>query len=300
MLRHEFQPTGVFLDSATYGLPPKVALQALSAVTAAWASGRYDPVSCDQAVGGARSTCARLHSVCAEDVAIGHQVSPMVGLIGRPCLREHACWRPRATSPRCCSAVRRRLRRAHDPAVAARRRGRQPHRPGGRLSRPIRRRTARRFGRHLQRSNQLLRTDVGRRHPRVRLAPARRRAVLTRGDGWVQMAMPPARDRVHDDRAQAARPDRPASRRLVRRRASLGQLLRNAPATRQRRPPLRRLPRLAELAYRRRHAGTVRSRREPGRQLLLLVSLKPKQQPARDLNRLATHPSLRGSRSAAA
>ena len=32
VLRHEFQPTGVYLDSATYGLPPKVALQALSAV----------------------------------------------------------------------------------------------------------------------------------------------------------------------------------------------------------------------------------------------------------------------------
>jgi selenocysteine lyase/cysteine desulfurase len=81
VLRHEFQPTGVYLDSATYGLPPQAALQALSAVTAAWASGRYDPVSCDRAVGGARSTFARLHSVCAADVAIGHQVSPMVGLI---------------------------------------------------------------------------------------------------------------------------------------------------------------------------------------------------------------------------
>ena len=79
--RLESQPTVVYLDSATYGLPPKVALQALSAVTAAWASGRYDPVSCDQAVGRARSTFARLHSVLATDVAIGHQVSPMVGLI---------------------------------------------------------------------------------------------------------------------------------------------------------------------------------------------------------------------------
>ena len=80
VLRHEFQPTGVYLDSATYGLPPNVALQALSAVTAAWAGGRYDPVSCDQAVGRARSTFARLHNVFAADVAIGHQVSPMVGL----------------------------------------------------------------------------------------------------------------------------------------------------------------------------------------------------------------------------
>jgi hypothetical protein len=65
VLRHEFQPMGVYLDSATYGLPPKAALQALSAVTAAWASGRA-----------------------------------------------------------AVSAARRRLRRVHDPAGAARRRGR--------------------------------------------------------------------------------------------------------------------------------------------------------------------------------
>ena len=81
VLRHEFQPAGVYLDSATYGVPPKAALQALSAVTVAWTSGRYDPVSCDQAVGRARRTFARLHSVLAADVAIGHQVSPLVGLI---------------------------------------------------------------------------------------------------------------------------------------------------------------------------------------------------------------------------
>ena len=74
VLRHDFQPTGVYLDSATYGLPPKAALEALSAVTAAWASGRYDPVRCDRAVGRARSAFARLHGVSAEDVAIGHQV----------------------------------------------------------------------------------------------------------------------------------------------------------------------------------------------------------------------------------
>ena len=44
---HEFQPTGVYLDSATYGLPPKVALQALSAVTAAYTvSGTLSRLSC--------------------------------------------------------------------------------------------------------------------------------------------------------------------------------------------------------------------------------------------------------------
>jgi selenocysteine lyase/cysteine desulfurase len=81
VVRREFQPAGVYFDSATYGLPPKTALEALVAAVDGWTSGRYDPVSCDQAVGHARSTFARLHGVVAEDVAIGRQVSPMVGLI---------------------------------------------------------------------------------------------------------------------------------------------------------------------------------------------------------------------------
>ena len=41
----EFQPAGVYLDSARYGLPPKAALQPLSAVTGACANGSYDPGS---------------------------------------------------------------------------------------------------------------------------------------------------------------------------------------------------------------------------------------------------------------
>lgn len=85
--RHGFRPAGVYLDSATYGLPPTAALGALSEVTTAWASGRYDPVSCDRAVADARGAFARLHGVSAADVAIGHQVSPMVGVIAAslPC-----------------------------------------------------------------------------------------------------------------------------------------------------------------------------------------------------------------------
>ena len=167
VLRHEFQPTGVYLDSATYGLPPKAALQALSAVTVAWTSGRYDPVSCDQAVGRrtqhVRATAQRPRGGC------GDRPSGLTN--GRPDSRVPAFASTRAGGRgrlhlAAVSAARRRLRRAHDPAGAARRRGRQPHRPGGRLRRPIRRRTARRFGRHLQRSSQLRRTDVGRRAPR--------------------------------------------------------------------------------------------------------------------------------------
>jgi selenocysteine lyase/cysteine desulfurase len=81
MLSSGFRPDGVYLDSATYGLPPQSALDALAAVTADWAAGRYDPPGCDHVVSRAREIFARLHGVSASDVAIGHQVSPFVGLI---------------------------------------------------------------------------------------------------------------------------------------------------------------------------------------------------------------------------
>jgi selenocysteine lyase/cysteine desulfurase len=81
MLRSAFAPAGVYLDSATYGLPPTTALEELASVSADWASGSYDPLGCDAAVARARGSFARLHGVRAADVAIGHQVSPLVGLV---------------------------------------------------------------------------------------------------------------------------------------------------------------------------------------------------------------------------
>ncbi len=263
-LRHEFEPMGVYLDSASYGLPPKAALQALSAVTAAWASGRYDPVSCDQAVGRARSARSR---DCTGIFAGGCRDRPSGLTNGRshmrrvPASAKRACWRPTATSPRCCfrcsppaAPV------AHDPARAgSRRRGRQPHRPRGRLRRPIRRRTARRFGRRLSiaaascscdqraltwsadatQACGWLPLDAGRFS--VMVTGGYKWLCHPRGTAFMTIAASKLRDRIV-----------PHGRRLVRRRASLGDLLRNPPATRQRRPPLRRLSCLAELAARRR------------------------------------------------
>jgi selenocysteine lyase/cysteine desulfurase len=81
LLPEEFEPAGCYLDSATYGLPPASALRELSAVTAAWAAGTYDPLTCDDAVARARGAFARMHNVASADVAIGHQVSPLVGVI---------------------------------------------------------------------------------------------------------------------------------------------------------------------------------------------------------------------------
>jgi selenocysteine lyase/cysteine desulfurase len=81
MLADQFTPTCIYLDTATYGLPPKPALERLAAATAEWANGSYEPTACDQEVESARGAFARLHGVTPADVAIGHQVSPLVGLL---------------------------------------------------------------------------------------------------------------------------------------------------------------------------------------------------------------------------
>jgi selenocysteine lyase/cysteine desulfurase len=81
LLPHEFRPDCCFLDSATYGLPLASALAELSALTADWAAGTYNPVDCDEAIARARGAFARMHGVAASDVAIGHQVSPLVGVV---------------------------------------------------------------------------------------------------------------------------------------------------------------------------------------------------------------------------
>jgi selenocysteine lyase/cysteine desulfurase len=80
-LSSAFSPAGHYLDTATYGLPPSGALAALRTVTGQWAAGTYDPLSCDDVVARARSGFAALHGVSAGDVAIGHQVSPLVGAV---------------------------------------------------------------------------------------------------------------------------------------------------------------------------------------------------------------------------
>lgn len=80
-LSSAFTPSGHYLDTATYGLAPEDAVTALQSVTAQWAAGTYDPLSCDAVLAHARTAFAQLVHVDAEDVAIGHQVSPLVGAV---------------------------------------------------------------------------------------------------------------------------------------------------------------------------------------------------------------------------
>jgi selenocysteine lyase/cysteine desulfurase len=80
-LRDQFTPRGTYLDSATFGLPPRAAREAFAAVTADWATGVYDPLEADAAITRSRAAFAVLAGVDAGTVAVGHQVSPFVGLL---------------------------------------------------------------------------------------------------------------------------------------------------------------------------------------------------------------------------
>ena len=77
----EFEPETAYLNTASMGLPPVRTRAALAADIAEWAAGRANPVGYDVAVRASRASFARLVGAQPEQVAIGAQVSPLVGLI---------------------------------------------------------------------------------------------------------------------------------------------------------------------------------------------------------------------------
>ncbi len=77
----EFSAEGVYLDSATLGLPPGRTVEALRLALDAWQHGTADARAFDDSVRAARDLFAGLVGVPSSWVAIGHQVSPFVGLV---------------------------------------------------------------------------------------------------------------------------------------------------------------------------------------------------------------------------
>jgi selenocysteine lyase/cysteine desulfurase len=67
-----------WLNTASYGLPPRPAWDAMQAALADWRSGRTSWEGWDTATGQARESFARLVGVPAEDVAVGAQVSQLL------------------------------------------------------------------------------------------------------------------------------------------------------------------------------------------------------------------------------
>lgn len=70
-----------YFNTASYGLPPRTAVDALQAVLADWRVGRTSWEPWDSFVSGSRAAFARLTGVPAGDVAVGSTVSEQLGLV---------------------------------------------------------------------------------------------------------------------------------------------------------------------------------------------------------------------------
>lgn len=79
-LRH-WEPVPGYLDAPTMGLPPKVVTDALRRHLDDWSAGRCSATGFDEDVRRSRAAFARLVGVTPDDVAIGAQVSALVGLV---------------------------------------------------------------------------------------------------------------------------------------------------------------------------------------------------------------------------
>ena len=76
-----WDPEPGFLNTASYGLPPRPAFAAVQAMLDEWRTGRTSWEPWDQSVDQARERFARLVNVPAADVAIGTTVSELLGLV---------------------------------------------------------------------------------------------------------------------------------------------------------------------------------------------------------------------------
>jgi selenocysteine lyase/cysteine desulfurase len=79
--RTEFSADGIYLDTATFGLPPRRTMAALERALDGWRRGSADAAGYDAVVEASRRDYARLVGVEPSWVAIGSQVSAFVGLV---------------------------------------------------------------------------------------------------------------------------------------------------------------------------------------------------------------------------
>jgi selenocysteine lyase/cysteine desulfurase len=79
--RDQWSPEGVYLNTASYGLPPRDGFHALQVALADWRGGRTSWEHWGESTEGARAAFAAMVGVARERVAIGATVSEFVGLI---------------------------------------------------------------------------------------------------------------------------------------------------------------------------------------------------------------------------
>jgi selenocysteine lyase/cysteine desulfurase len=76
-----WSPAGTYLNTASYGLPPAPAWEALQSALDDWRTGRTSWEHWQEETDTARATFARLVGVAAEQVAVAANVSSLVGLV---------------------------------------------------------------------------------------------------------------------------------------------------------------------------------------------------------------------------
>ena len=76
-----WEPAGIYLNTASYGLPPRPAWDALQAALADWRAGRTSWEHWGDSTETARASFARMCGVPLEWVAIGANASTMAGLV---------------------------------------------------------------------------------------------------------------------------------------------------------------------------------------------------------------------------
>jgi selenocysteine lyase/cysteine desulfurase len=79
--RSLWQAEGVYLNTASFGLPPRPAWDALQAALADWRAGRTSWEHWGDATEAARASFARLCRVAVDHVTVGASVSGLVGLV---------------------------------------------------------------------------------------------------------------------------------------------------------------------------------------------------------------------------
>lgn len=77
----QFEAEGVYLDTASLGLPPRASLEAVRAALEDWRLGRASPPDYDAPVAASRQAYAQLVGVDPGRVAVGSQVSVFAGLV---------------------------------------------------------------------------------------------------------------------------------------------------------------------------------------------------------------------------
>lgn len=79
--RDLFPGSSGYLNTAALGLPPRPAMDALRSALDRWENGLATPADYDEAIAGSRQLFADLVHVPADRVAVGAQVSALVGLV---------------------------------------------------------------------------------------------------------------------------------------------------------------------------------------------------------------------------